>query len=72
MLPRHELASLTERLIDCLDAAEPDAGLEPNGDELDGTMAEDEEFPTGGFSWDQAAPTAIADGEHDGREPDGH
>ena len=42
MLTRHELASLTERLIDQLDAMGSDADLEPAGDELDGTGAEDE------------------------------
>jgi len=41
-LSRSELAGLTERLIDRLDELDPDPDLEPNGDELDGTGAEDE------------------------------
>ena len=61
MLTRSELASLTERLIDCLDATEPDPDLETNGDELDGTMAEDELFPTGGFDFAPGCPISDPD-----------
>lgn len=32
MLTRHELAALTERLIDALDVMEPDPDLEPEND----------------------------------------
>ncbi len=42
MLSRHELAALTERLIEALDSMEGDHDLEPNGDELDGSTAEDD------------------------------
>ncbi|MXO85237.1 hypothetical protein GRI38_04265 [Altererythrobacter aurantiacus] len=41
-LSRSELADLCEHLIDRLDWMDPDPDLEPNGDELDGTMGEDE------------------------------
>lgn len=41
-LPRAVLERLTQRMIDRLDAMDPDADLEDNGDQLDGTGAEDE------------------------------
>lgn len=45
MLTRHELAALTERLIEYLDALDPNPDIEPNGDELDGNNAEDDFWP---------------------------
>lgn len=41
-LSRNDLADLCEQLIDRLDALDPDPDLELNGDELDGTGAEDD------------------------------
>jgi len=41
-LSRHDLESLTERLIDELDDRDGDLDIEPNGDERDGSMAEDD------------------------------
>ena len=45
-LTRHELEGVVELLIDRLDATTTDTDLEPNGDELDGTGAEDD-YQTG-------------------------
>lgn len=44
-LSRHDLEALTECLIDRLDRLEPDPDVERNGDELDGTGAEDDFCP---------------------------
>jgi hypothetical protein len=41
-LTRHDLEALTERLIDYLDAQDGDLDTELNGDEMDGTGAEDD------------------------------
>lgn len=41
-LPRPVLARLTERMIDRMDEIDPDADVEANGDEEDGTFAEDD------------------------------
>jgi hypothetical protein len=41
-LTRHDLEALTERLIDYLDEQDSDPDIEPNGDELDGSNAEDD------------------------------
>lgn len=41
-LPRPVLARLTERLLERLDELDGDPDLEPSGDELDGSNAEDE------------------------------
>lgn len=41
-LTRHDLEALTERLIDYLDEQDGDHDIEPNGDEIDGTGAEDD------------------------------
>ncbi|WP_301074311.1 hypothetical protein [Sphingomonas sp.] len=41
-LPRAELSRLTERMIDRMDEIDGEADLEADGDELDGSMAEDE------------------------------
>lgn len=40
--PRPVLARLTERMIDRMDEIDGDADIEPNGDELDGHLAEDD------------------------------
>lgn len=80
MLTRHELAALTERLIDALDSMEGDLDLEPNGDELDGSTAEDDYGATANMhTWshagcpiadpDQACDDHACDGETDS-EPD--
>lgn len=44
-LTRHDLEALAERLIDHLDEQEPDPDIELNGDELDGSLAEDDFSP---------------------------
>ena len=44
-LSRHELEGVVELLIDRLDEIDPDPDLEPNGDELDGSSAEDDYQP---------------------------
>jgi hypothetical protein len=41
-LPRAELARLTEQMIDRLDQLDGDADFEFNGDELDGSLGEDD------------------------------
>lgn len=68
----HEIAEAIEVLVDVLDLMGGDADTEANGDELDGTNAEDEEVTAGGYG--QGGPGCpIADPgacEHDGREPD--
>lgn len=78
-LSRHDLEALTERLIDALDEMDGDPDVERNGDELDGTGAEDEEcFLTEGcisFAGcpiadpDSAVDDIACDGETDS-EPD--
>ena len=45
MLTRHELESLTERLIEVLDEADGDLDIEPNGDELDCAGSVEEDTP---------------------------
>ena len=45
-LSRDALADLCEQLIDRLDTIDGDSDIEPNGDELDGTGAEDD-YQTG-------------------------
>lgn len=42
MLSRNDLEALTERLIDYLDDMDGDTDLSPNGDELDGSLGEDD------------------------------
>lgn len=44
-LPRAELSRLTERMIDRMDEIDGDADAEVNGDELDGSAAEDDFHP---------------------------
>lgn len=44
-LTRNELEAVTERLIEHLDTLDPDPDVEPNGDELDGTVGEDDFYP---------------------------
>lgn len=41
-LSRHDLEGLTERLIDRLDEIDGDMDVETNGDELDGSLGEDD------------------------------
>lgn len=63
-LSRHDLEHVIDLLIDHIDQMDPDPDLEPNGDELDGTNAEDEEAPHG---WDgPGCPIAdCGEDEHD-------
>lgn len=41
-LPRHVLTRLVDQAIERMDELDGDPDLEPNGDEIDGTNAEDE------------------------------
>ena len=74
-LPRHALDRLVERAIDHMDDQDGDGDLEPNGDDLDGTGAEDDFIDYGGtlgVSW-SGPGCAVGDPggcEHDGQEPD--
>jgi hypothetical protein len=54
--PRPVLARLTARLIDHMDQLDGDPDLEPNGDELDGSLVEDE---AGIFLSDYRGPGCI-------------
>lgn len=67
----HEIADAIEILVDVLDLLGGDPDVEANGDEEDGTGAEDEE---GGHTIYGAGPGCeISDPggcEHDGREQD--
>jgi hypothetical protein len=69
----HEIAEAIEVLVDVLDLIGGDADEEVNGDELDGTNAEDEVGNNHLSGVDMGAGCPIADPggcEHDGREPD--
>jgi hypothetical protein len=66
----HEIAEAIEVLVDVLDLMGGDPDAETNGDEMDGSNAEDEIC---NFEGDGEAGCPIADPggcEHDGREPD--
>lgn len=68
-LPRAVLARLVARAIERLDEIDGDPDLEPNGDEEDGSAAEDDFMYQGGHGpgCDIADPGGC---DHDGREPD--
>jgi hypothetical protein len=72
-LTRHDLVALTERLIDRLDELEPDPDIEPNGDEMDCTAAEDDFYPHSNWRGEPGCPISdpggVAEGEDD-EEPD--
>jgi hypothetical protein len=64
-LSRTDLEILTERLIDELDLRAGDSDIEPNGDERDGSMAEDD-FHQQGENWRMYPGCPLADpGEPD-------
>lgn len=64
--PRPVIERLVARLIDHLDEEDGDADLEPNGDELDGTDAEDEVLHNFGLTGLHGPGCPISDpGEDD-------
>ena len=68
---RDQLAGFITVAIDVLDLAEPDSDLEPDGDELDGTAAEDDFYAHSKWLGEPGCPIADPGGcEHDGREID--
>ena len=67
---KNAIAVFNYAAIDLMDALSVDADVEANGDELDGTAAEDDfiEWGNGGIA---GCPVSDPGGcEHDGREPD--
>ncbi len=60
-LPRPLLARLTARLIDRMDEIDPDPDVEANGDEQDGTYAEDD-FGTHGADIGAGCPISDPGG----------
>jgi hypothetical protein len=66
---RNQLEGFIAVAIDLLDLADGDPDLEPNGDELDGSLGEDDFHAQFGFG--PGCPVADPGGcEHDGREPE--
>ena len=71
-LPRPMLSRLVTHMIDHLDDLDGDADIEMNGDELDGTLGEDD-FHDQSQNWLGYPGCPVADPggcEHDGFEPD--
>lgn len=61
-LSRSALEGLVDRAIEYMDSLDPDPDLEPNGDELDYTGAEDEPFsPAFGLARQHGPGCPIAD-----------
>jgi hypothetical protein len=60
-LPRHVLDRLTQRMIDRLDQMDGDTDLELNGDEQDGTNAEDEARQLPWHFWANGPGCPISD-----------
>lgn len=70
-IPRSDFERLVQSAIDLLDRADGDADSEANGDECDGSFAEDEAAAC--FALSGYGPGCIitdCDSEHDGREPE--
>jgi hypothetical protein len=70
---REAIELAVEALIARLDEADGDPDLEPNGDECDGTNAEDEFLGGHAGGWWDGPGCPISDPggcEHDGSEPD--
>lgn len=68
-MPRDRLERTIEALIAVCDLLDSDAELEANGDEEDGSMAEDESAACFRGMHDGAGcPISDPDSEHDGRE----
>ncbi|SNT07286.1 hypothetical protein SAMN06295912_13626 [Sphingomonas laterariae] len=59
-LDRGSLEDVIEFAIDLLDAFDDDPDIEPNGDELDGTAAEDD-FISHNYSWRREPGCPISD-----------
>lgn len=67
---KNALAQFNYAAIDLMDALSVDADIEPNGDEADGTGAEDD-FIEWGDGGGPGCPVSDPGGcEHDGREVD--
>ena len=70
-LSNRTLAAVAEFAIALQDLIGPDADLEPNGDELDGSMGEDDFHLQHGIDGGAGCPVSDPGGcEHDGREED--
>lgn len=69
-LSRHDLEGLTERLIDRLDELDGDIDLETNGDELDGSLGEDD-FHRQNENWRAEPGCPLADPDTCGASDDG-
>lgn len=72
-LPRAELARITERLIDRMDELDGDSDVELNGDERDGTGAEDD-FCDQNADWLEHPGCPVSDpgednGDHEREKP---
>jgi hypothetical protein len=65
--PRPVLARLTERLIDRMDEEDGNPDLEANGDELDGSMGEDD-FHYQGQNWLGLPGCPVSDPGEDGHD----
>lgn len=67
---RKHLEGFIEVAITLLDLADGDPDQEPNGDERDGSTAEDDWWPHGRWKGEAGCPISDPGGcEHDGREP---
>jgi hypothetical protein len=66
-MPRPALARLVQQAIDRMDDLDGDPDLGPNGDELDGSMGEDDFHPQNA-NWLGYAGCPIADPEEDDSE----
>ncbi|SNT06209.1 hypothetical protein SAMN06295912_13545 [Sphingomonas laterariae] len=63
-LDRHRLEGVAEMAISLLDAIDGDPDIEPNGDELDGTAAEDD-FVDQNWAWRCEPGCPVADPDCD-------
>ena len=70
LLPRDRIAAAIETMVAVLDVLDGDPDLEPNGDELDGSPAEDEFMEHYGDGLCGCPVSDPGGCEHDGREPD--
>lgn len=67
---REQLEALAEAVLSVLDLIDGDPDLEPDGDEQDGSMAEDDfRQPVPDPADGPGCPISDPDLEHDGREP---
>ncbi len=70
-LPRPALERLTARMIEALDTMDGDTDVEANGDELDGSLGEDDFHGHGTTPWTGPGCPVSDPGEDEGHdEPD--